>query len=70
MSVVRITAFSLSFGKLFTSIFLSARSMQSNRDHNCRSMQDWRGCDSGCPVAKTYYSNPRNYAFIHHFMQV
>jgi hypothetical protein len=23
-------------------------------DHNCRSLHDWRGCDPGCPVAKTY----------------
>ena len=24
-------------------------------DHNCRSLHDWRGCDPGCPVVKTYY---------------
>jgi len=25
-----------------------------NTDHLSRSLHDWRGCDSGCPVAKTY----------------
>jgi hypothetical protein len=29
-------------------------------DHNCRSLHDWRGCDSSCPVAKTYCIYSKN----------